>query len=182
MEEFKEYSELTKIDNRYLSLAQLTGTIPDLKKIHSALGEIHLNSEVPTDIKSQFNVARNMALYSYFLYSLVPEVQLKSYTIIEYALRLKAEKEGVNKNAKRPLMLRKLLDLAVKQGWVKDSGFRHINDPSSSNDWCKSMVHTISDLRNSQAHGSTMLTPDFYHHICVCADFINQLFPGKAST
>jgi transketolase len=51
-----------------------------------------------------------------------------------------------------------------------------IMTPSDENEWCKEMIKTLPSLRNKQAHGSNMLTPDCYHHICVCADIINQLF------
>nr|WP_087024434.1 hypothetical protein [Thaumasiovibrio subtropicus] len=179
MEEFKKFVDITKLDEKHRSISQLTGYIPDLKIIHEDLSEVTLNDEVPEDIRGQFNVAKNMGLYCYFFYALAPEIQLKTYTIIESALRLKAEQVGICGKNNRPLMLKKLLTLAVDKGWITDSGFRHIDNPSSTNEWCRSMIDVISRLRNSQAHGSTLLVPDFYHHICVCADFLNQLYPKQ---
>ncbi|HDM8037871.1 hypothetical protein K6U17_13080 [Vibrio fluvialis] len=176
MEEFKKLDELTELDEKHHLLGGVTGYVPDLKRTHEVLSEVTLNDEVPEDIRGQFNVAKNMGLYCYFFYALAPEVQLKTYTIIESALRLKAERLGIYGNKNRPLMLRQLLTLAVDKQWVTDSGFRHIDNPNSANEWCRSMIDVISSLRNSQAHGSSLLSPDFYHHICVCADFLNQLF------
>ena len=40
-------------------------------------------------------------------------------------------------------------------------------------------VDVMSDLRNSKAHGSSMLLGDCLHHISSCADFVNQLFPDS---
>lgn len=180
MEKFKELSKLTEIDSRHLAFAKVTGNLPDLEKIHQLLSKETLNPEVPEDIQSQFNVARNMAIYSYFLYSLAPEVQHKTYTVIEFALRIKSEQHQIQKKSSKPMMLRQLLKLALKKGWINDKGFRHVKNPSDSNQWCKDMVDTIPNLRNSQAHGTHLLVPDFYHHIRVCADFINQLFPTEA--
>ena len=134
-----------------------------------------LNDEVPNEIKGQFNVAKNMALYTYYFYALAPEVHLKTFTIIEYAIKLKAQ-------PKKKLMLRALIKLAVNQGWVNDAGFRHLDNPSPDNQWCKSMIDVIPDLRNSQAHGSNMLVGDCLHHISSCADFVNQLFPNAKNT
>lgn len=182
MEKFKKLNELTEIDSRHIAFAKVTGYLPDLDRVYIKLSEVNLGPGVPDDIHSQFNVARNMAIYSYFLYSLAPEIQLKTYTVIEFALRIKAEKEGIKNKNSKPLMLRQLLNHAVNKGWVKDDGFRHIKNPSNSNEWCRKMIMTIPNLRNSQAHGSHLLVPDFYHHICVCADFINQLFPTNKST
>ena len=110
-----------------------------------------------------------MALYTYFFYALAPEVSLKTYTIIELALRTKAKPN-------KKLMLRQLVSLAVKNNWIQDSGFRHIQSPSENNDYCKSLIKVIPALRNSQAHGSTMLDPETLSHIEFCADFLNQLF------
>src|ERR1700752_5047991 len=90
MEEFKELQELTKIDEAHVLIGQLTGSVPDLSRLHTSVSSVTMHSGVPEEIRSQFNVARNMALYQYFFYALAPEVQLKTYAIIEYALRLKA--------------------------------------------------------------------------------------------
>ena len=171
MEKFKNLEELTEMDKKHRLMGAICGTIPSLEKMHKYLSDEVLNDEVPEEIKGQFNVAKNMALYSYFLYALAPEVHLKTYTIIEHALRIRA-------NPKNRVMLKALISQAVSQHWIQDSGFRHIESPSPSNDWCKSMVDVIPKLRNSKAHGSSMLVGDCLHHISSCADFVNQLFPG----
>ena len=172
MEEFKSLDELTEMDEKHRLMGAVCGSVPSLKGMHQYLADETLNEEVPDEIKGQFNVAKNMALYSYFFYALAPEVHLKTYSIIEHALRIKTK-------PKKTMMLKALINHAVAQRWISDSGFRHINSPSPDNEWCKSMVEVISSLRNSKAHGSTMLVGNCLHHISVCADFINQLFPHK---
>jgi hypothetical protein len=169
MEEFKSLKELTEMDEKHRLIGAVCGSVPSLKGMHKYLSEEVLNDEVPEEIKGQFNVAKNMALYSYYFYALAPEVHLKTYTVIEHALRLKA-------NPKKTMMLKALINHAVSQRWVKDSGFRHLDNPSPDNVWCNSMVDVISDLRNSKAHGSSMLVGDCLHHISICVDFVNQLF------
>lgn len=173
MEKFKSLEELTKMDEKHWLQGKISDFVPDLKKMHEVLSRERLNEEVPNEIKGQFNVARNMALYTYFLYALTPEVQLKTYTIIEYALTLK---EGSSEH----LMLGKLLRLAVKRGWISDAGFRHIENPSVSSEWCKSLQQNMRSLRNSQAHGTPLLIGDCLQHIQICADFVNQLFPSRS--
>lgn len=169
MEEFKSLDKLTEMDEKHRLVGAISGSISILEQMHNYLANELLDCQVPDDIKGQFNVAKNMALYSYFFYALAPEVQLKTYAIIEQALRIKA-------NPKRPMMLRALINHAVSQRWITDAGFSHLSNPSSSNTWCKSMPDVIADLRNSMAHGSSLLVGDFLHHVSVCADFINQLF------
>lgn len=175
MEEFKTLEELTIMDEKHRLMATVFGAVPDLEKMHQSLSEERLNEAVPDEIKGQFNVARNMALYTYFFYALAPEVQLKSYSLIEHALKVKA-------NPKKRVMLRNLVRLAVDKGWVSDSGFRHIEKTGSGNEWCRSLPDVLADLRNGQAHGSTFLAGDCLHHVRVCADFINQLFPDCGDT
>ncbi|WP_319525700.1 hypothetical protein [uncultured Desulfosarcina sp.] len=170
MEKFKRLEELTKMDEKHQLMGAVCGYVPDLKKMHKALSKETLNEEVPEEIRGQFNVAKNMALYTYFFYALAPEVHLKTYTIMEHALKLRA-------NCMKRLGLRALLKKAVKNNWISDSGFRHLKNPSEENEWCKALLNILPDLRNSQAHGSNLLVDDFIHHIRCCADFINQLFP-----
>jgi hypothetical protein len=175
MEEFKSLEELTKMDEKHWRMGAVCAAVPDLEKMHEALSEERLIEELPEEIKGQFNVARNMALYTYFFYALVQKVHLKTYTIIKHALKLKA-------NSSKRLMLGKLLRMAIDNGWISDSGFRHIEDPSENNEWCKSLEDVLGNLRNSKAHGSTLLVGDCLHHVRFCADFINQLFPDQAAT
>lgn len=170
MEEFKNLDELILMDEKHSLMGAVCGSIPCLKGMHEYLSDEVLNEEVPDEIKGQFNVAKNMALYTYYFYALAPEVHLKTYTIIEQALRIKAK-------PKKQMMLKALMNHAVSQRWISDSGFRHLGTSSSGNEWCKKIIHAIPSLRNSKAHGSTMLVGDCLEHISRCADYINQLFP-----
>jgi hypothetical protein len=169
MEELKQVHELTEIDEIHALLSQVTGYLPDLHRLHAYVSSITLHAGVPEEICGQFNVARNMALYQYFFYALAPEVQLKTYTVIEYALRLKA---GTGKK----LTLRPLVKRAVSEGWLSDAGFRHIADPQPDNPYCHKLTDVLHELRNDAAHGSKQLTPDCVGHLEKCADFVNQLF------
>lgn len=172
METLKSIESLTMLDKKHELNSQLTGHLPDLIEMYEVIAKEELNIEVPDEIKGQFNVARNMALYTYYFYALAPEVQLKTYTIIEHALRIKA-------NSNKRLMLHRLLDLAISNKWISDEGFRHLNGSKDSLEWCESLKTIMPNLRNSQAHGSTLLEPDCIHHIFVCADLLNQLYPKK---
>lgn len=169
MEELKQLHELVKIDERHQLLEQITGQRLDLEALHKVVTSITLHEGVPEDIRGQFNVARNMALYQYFFYALAPEVQLKTYTIIEFALRLRA-------NSTKQLMLGALVKKAVKEGWITDAGFRHIQNPQPHNPYCINLTRVLPDLRNASAHGTTLLTPDSVGHLEKCADFVNQIF------
>lgn len=175
MEELKRLDQWQVIDERHTLLSRVTGRLLDPHLLHAAVSKIKLNREAPDDIRSQFNVARNMALYSYFCYSLAPEVQAKTFVIIEYALRLR---EGSEKR----LMLKNLLKVAVDKKWITDAGFKHLKDPSVDNTYSKSLIDWIPAMRNEFAHGTNVVLPDCLSHLAICADFINQLYPPKYST
>jgi hypothetical protein len=170
--DFKRLDELTQIDESHLLLGQVTGRTLDLNLLYRAVESIELAPAVPEDIRGQFNVARNMAVYTYFCYALAPEVQLKTFTVIELALRRRAgEPKGKT--------LRPLLKLAVSEHWIRDSGFRHIEKPLAENPYCHSLIDTLPALRNDSAHGSTSLTPDSVWYLERCADLVNQLFDSE---
>jgi len=171
LEKFKSLEELTNMDEKHRIMGSVCGSVPNLDGMHKYLSGEVLNDEVPGEIKGQFNVAKNMAIYSFFFYALAPEVNLKTYTVIEHALRIRVK-------SKKWMALNNLVEYAVAQGWITDSGFRHIENSNPNNEWCKHLAKTISSLRNSKAHGSSMLDGDCLHHITLCADFINQLFPA----
>ncbi|WP_420789080.1 hypothetical protein ACOI2Q_18390 [Shewanella algae] len=170
MEDFKSLAELTQMDSKHLAMGKLCGSVPCLQSMHQILSEETLNDAVPNAIKGQFNVAKNMAMYSYYFYALAPEVHLKTYRIIEQALVLRMP------NSKR-MTLKDRLELTIENGWIADAGFRHMNKTSANDAGCKELVDAMRALRNSQAHGSLMLVGDCIYHIKVCADFLNQLFP-----
>ncbi|QUX96665.1 hypothetical protein C0J08_15225 [Marinomonas sp. CT5] len=173
MEKFKSIEELTQIDRKHLLMSSITGLSLDLALLHENLSKETLNEEVPDELKSQFNIAKNMALYTYYFYALAPEVHLKTYTVIEHALRVKADTQ-------KHLGLRKLLEIAVKKGWICDAGFRHLDTNEPGNKWCTDMIDVIPQMRNLKAHGSNMLVWDFLNSVAICSDFLNQLFPKQA--
>lgn len=173
--DFKRLDQLTQIDESHVLMAQVTGRVLDINLLYRAVEPIELGVAVPDDIRGQFNVAKNMALYTYFCYVLAPEVQLKTFTVIELALRRRAG----NPQGKT---LRPLLKLAVSAGWIRDAGFRHIENPLPSNPYCHSLIDTLPALRNDSAHGSTNLTPDTVWYLERCADLVNQLFDQSPVT
>jgi hypothetical protein len=174
MEELKTLENLEKIDDRHVLLGQVTGRMWSKEHLHATVSAITVHDGVPEDIKNQFNVARNLALYSYYCYSFAPLLQGATFTVLEFALKLK---EGSSKK----IAFAHLLEMAVRKGWIQDRGFRHVENPTDDNVYSTSLSTTIPSLRNDFAHGSNQLTPDIIFHLEVCADFVNQLFPDRVS-
>ncbi len=172
MEELRKFDRLTEIDERHELLARVTGQLLDIEKLHNVVSNEILTSGVPEDIHGQYNVARNMAVYTYYLYSLAPEVHMKTYAVMEMGVRrYYGDDEQTN--------LKALLQKALDRGVISDSGFRDCESACGTS-YTQTFVDTFPKLRNSAAHGSSMLVPHCVGHIRRCADFLNQLFPAEA--
>ena len=89
MEELKKISQLTKIDERHIQYGQAFGCMINLDLLHKSLSDITLHNSVPEEIRDQFTITRNMALYTYYLYTLATVVTLKTYILIEHALKIR---------------------------------------------------------------------------------------------
>ncbi len=173
MEEFKKFEEINHPDVRHALIDQITGTALTLESLYEALEKIKLIDEVPPEIKSQFNVTKNLAIYTWHSYSLDPVVQLKTYILIEHALKVKFEKNT--------WPLPKMIKKAINRGWVKDSGFSHVvEDPGDPAKYVREMVEILPGLRNMAAHGSDDLHQKAVGHIQICSEWINQIFSQES--
>lgn len=99
----------------------------ELADHHEGIAALSLHAGVPQDVALQFETARNLYLYAWFVYRFYPVAEHHSLACLELALRdrlkddVRAGKVGAA--GKRP-MLRALLKYAVAQGIVKNEGFQ----------------------------------------------------------
>ena len=176
MEELKKLEEIMLPDVRnkhYVIVNQETGKQRKLglQDIYEAIKSVELHKGIPDDIRSQFNVARNLAIYTCFSYSFHQISDLKAFSTVEYTLR---KLYGNNKQS-----FRRLIERAVSDGLLKDSGFSHIEINSQSENsqkYVKQLPDLMPKLRNNLAHGSCTLHPGSVANLTICADFINQLY------
>jgi hypothetical protein len=171
MEELKKLDALTLIDERHVLIGSMTGGTLSLEDRYAKVLGISFHDGVPEELRSQFNVARNLAVYQHFCYGFAPVVQLLSYTVIEFALRIRA--------GDRRTGFKMLLGRAVEERWIRDGGFRHVTVARPGDPYCRSLVEILPELRNDAAHGSDQLMPHSIVHLERCADFVNQLFPRR---
>lgn len=174
MEEFKLLASLTNPDERnlyWVAIDRSTGISSrlGLEDIYNSVSEISLDETVPEDIRSQFNVAKNVAVYSWYCYPFHQICEMKAYSTVEYALKHRLEQ-----NSPFP----KLINKAINLGLIKDAGFSHLRKlvDEASVDYSKSLVKIMPELRNGLAHGGTTLHPGAAGTLRICADFINQIY------
>ncbi|MGA2092660.1 MAG: hypothetical protein ABSH16_04535 [Sedimentisphaerales bacterium] len=175
MERLKEFDKITLPDSRnnhYVLTNCKTGEQRKygLEDHYNQIKSIELRDSVPEDIRSQFNIARNISLYSWFCYPFHNIADMKSFSTLEMALRVRLGKKDNFHN---------MIEMAVKQGLIKDKHFRHRKEygtNSESTTYVEQLPDIISRFRNDYAHGSNTLDDLSIINLCVCADFINQLF------
>lgn len=168
MEELKTIAQLTQIDERHILYGQMFGCMIDLNHLHKLVSNVTLHDGVPEEIRDQFTIASNMALYTYYLYSLADVVTLKTYILIEHALKIRFA-------PKKP-SFKHMLKHAIENEWVVNAGFRHIKKDDKNSNFCKDLVELLPKFRNSAAHGNSNLDLGCVQDLEVCADFINQLY------
>ncbi|MDP2142654.1 MAG: hypothetical protein Q8J80_00840 [Gallionella sp.] len=86
-----------------------------------------LNKNVPVDVATHFETARNLYLYAWFVYRFYPVAEQQALSCLEFALRERFPDYVASemKNHKRGFEpgLRKLLGHAIKEGFVKNENF-----------------------------------------------------------
>ena len=195
MESLKKLEEICQPDSRTHAFTLLDPNHPGflrkrtIEDFHRAAESISLHEGVPERIRSHFETARNLIIYSWFYYPFNVTAQLCAYTSVEYALRLKAND--------RRMPFKRLLQRAVDQGWITDKGFsrpqrrrdaiqRHneglppefqVPEPPMIREYCDAIAESLPFLRNQLAHGSSLLHEQGALQVRICAELINQLFP-----
>jgi hypothetical protein len=176
------------------------GVIPvGLEDHFNGINEIKLSDRVSERLRIHFDTAKNLALYSWFVYRFGPVAEHQAFISFEYALRerLKAKLQ----DPKNPPRFNGLLRMAVENGLLKNEGFtqwynrkeqiKYINDQHKEMlesvgmefqplpeevDYLSSLIETFPKLRNFYSHGTSMLHPVKLDVLLTCAEGINQLF------
>lgn len=94
MEQLKRLEDICQPDARYanrvdLDLTTGTATAMTAGSIYSLVEPIRLNTTVPEDVRSHFEVARNLAIYSWFVYSFHEVAVMQAMASLEMAARSK---------------------------------------------------------------------------------------------
>ena len=211
-DEFKPLSEAQLPDIRQKAFARL---LPDgnfravnINDLHDRIAKIELNSAVPEDIRTGFNTARNLYVYSWFVYRFLPVAEFQAYAVLEYALGKRIEREKII-NARG---FNNRFAIAIRRGWFRAEEIRRykqsaIRRKDYSQTWeemfknhegnnpvCQTAKTATEDqhasaylsnlqkgmplLRNAIAHGEPYLGGGTVVTIEICCDLINQLFPA----
>jgi len=186
---------------KFLSIGSSQSMRPfELSDLHERLNLSKLDPAVPETVRCQFETAKNLMLYSWFVFEFHTIGELQAYATLELALRTrlpdaKQKRRRKGREVMAPLSLGPLLQLAVKDGLVvaeklpawerakavsewhrKQSGLP-AGAQRTSKEWLQLVIEYIPDFRNSLAHGNRKLYLEAsLRQFEICADLINQLF------
>jgi hypothetical protein len=116
----------TDLDDPLKSLAQLTS--PDerqalfaisLEEAHSELRELDLHGGVPRDVRQLFETAKNLSLYSWFVYPFHQVAELISFASLEFALRARDGHVEWDSGKQRKPQFSDLPRKAKREGWLR---------------------------------------------------------------
>jgi hypothetical protein len=158
-----------------------------IEDFYNDIARYTLGPNVPNDVFDSFETARNLYLYSYFVYRFTVVSSLQAFTALEFALREKAILEGVpkcigEKGKEVPITLYEGLYMAIKRGWISDEMFAKEGiKVSSRNLYCKGLMSRIPQLRNKLGHGSFILypQPQAQQILKVVSQLINLMFTSE---
>jgi hypothetical protein len=160
MERLKKLKEVCRPDERNLnrydrdhSTRAVTPTT--IESIYAVIESIQLNDNVPDEVRSHFEIARNLALYSWFVYSFNVVAAMQAFASLEMALR--------DKTADRKTSFNKLLGKVFKNRRLAKG---------------LSLAKAISKLRNDLAHGSETIHGQGLEYLSMCSELINELYPS----
>jgi hypothetical protein len=203
-DKFKLFDEIYERDIRqnFFAILDSSGSRNrSLMDLYKDVSKFVLHPNVPEAIQVHFDTAKNILLYSWFVYRFLSVAETQAYSSLEYALRLKL---GIDRTKEYPGLAR-LLKVAIEEKFISDSQIRMqqriikireralesdrmfaeaigqpFSEPPSPDpqEYCKILCDTFPMLRNALAHGSNMVTPSStFITLEICCDLINQLFP-----
>jgi len=120
MDAFRGLKDLFKPDVRHEAFVIFDEKIgkhrrKTLEDHHAYISDINLHPGVPEDMRIHFETTKNLLLYSWHVYRFIPIAEFHAAASLEFALKEKTD--GKIRG------LKKLIEHAISQGWVKNEGF-----------------------------------------------------------
>jgi len=117
----KPLGEVHELDERCANLGI------SLESLHAELSRLQLSVNVPVGIRQSFETAKNLCLYSAFVYQFQMAAEMVAYSSLEWALR--AHWSAVEDKPKKKVRgLRDLLEIARARQWLRNSGFSTLRE------------------------------------------------------
>jgi hypothetical protein len=169
-----------------------------IQDLHRSIRYSILHAGVPDVVWVQFETARNLSLYSWYVYRFSSLAEFLALSALEAALRhrlLLAKKLP----PKKRWGLQRMLKEATDQGWIRAEKLRAFRVLTRAREqsyeslrlyglqfgeapklvpaeYLKQLTKVLPMVRNELAHGKGLLMKEDSRTLRVCADLINQLY------
>lgn len=117
LEKLKPLESVTSPDSRskYLGVT--------LDQLHAELETYSTHGGVPIEVRQAFENAKNVCLYTWFVYRFHQIAESTAFTALEGALRMR-NGLALDDHGGRDHTLKKMLRRASAEGWLSNSGYR----------------------------------------------------------
>lgn len=124
-----------------------------IEQLHALLSGITLNGGVPVEVREQFETARNISLYSWFVYRFHPIASVAGYASLEAALRIRVAADPAFRLPKgqKHAGFKRMLRHAVTSGWIQNAGFENARRVSHGRASHKAMIEQIRSNPDSDS-------------------------------
>lgn len=158
---------------------------------YEGLNAISLSKEVPEDIVTSFETAKNVQLYSWNVYRFNTIAEMAAYATLEHALSLKiGEQRALKMRGLRAKFsyarqhkyfdAKNLPYYKILVNREKDLPEEFSGRLLTADEWLDGLVKSFPRLRNRLMHGSSRIVPfSGLTALQIIGDLINQLFETK---
>jgi hypothetical protein len=140
---------------------------PSLASHHAEIAAIRLSTSIPEPIAIQFEVARNLYLYAWYVYRFYMTASAQALATLEFGLRERLRSSLLEQNPKSSPRLRNLLHHAIDIGLVKNEGFRRWHRAAELNaqervsmDVLKALIDGQLASVETSTHKNVEITPE----------------------
>lgn len=164
-EKLRDIGDIFKADFR--NLMSISDANKALIKHHEMIANVTLSADIDDDVKVQFEIARNLFLYSFFYYRFGMTSFKQAAVSAELGLRRYIGKP----ESERENTLKKLLRRAHSQGFINLKEIKPHLEPEE-------FIRILTSFRNTLAHGSHSLFPptDCIGFIRDYAEILNMFY------
>lgn len=127
----------------------------ELHDYHKVLSEIKLNHNVPVEVRQLFETAKNVSLYTYFVYRFHQVSEIVGYSALELAIKILCENDDELDEV--PHGLGKLMFHAKKKKWLDNEYFDDLQESTAIGIKQKRIKQAEKELKN---HGKLLNDPD----------------------
>lgn len=134
---------------------------PLLASHHAEVAVLQISSAVSEPVAIQFEVARNLYLYAWYVYRFYMPATAQALAALEFGLRERLRNTLPERDQRRKLMLKRLLHIAVDQGLVKNEGFRRWHEAAQVNARERASAEALKAMIDSQLERMEYQIPEF---------------------